>query len=362
MGRSNIEVGDLINNRYQIIRPLGEGAMGQVFLASDMLLGNNQVALKVLNKSLSNADELLKRFFREVELMNKVNHSAIARTYDVGQDQNLVYFSMEYLEGPSLDVLINDSQSLAIERVCSLISQILEGLEAIHSQGIIHRDLKPSNIIVLPNDAVKITDFGIARNQNSQLTEVGAILGTLEYLAPELILGHNVTHHADLYSAGCILYKLLSGRLPFDAANPGKLLLAHVEQYVPPPINYRPDTPQWLSHLTMKLLAKTTRERVQSARQALDIIRSHQSRTSNGTTQNPIPIDTSAIFDRRESAKIAISRRMQQAEINALISQRKRTRALNLIVSCAGILLFVIAPLAIGLYHLSWVCQILMLR
>jgi hypothetical protein len=112
----------------------------------------------------------------------------------------------------------------------------------------------------------------------------------------------------------------------------------------------------------MKLLAKTTRERVQSARQALDIIGSHQSRTSNGTTHNPIPIDTSAIFDRRESAKIAISRRMQQAEITALISQRKRTRALNLIVSCAGILLFVIAPLAIGLYHLSWICQILMLR
>ena len=362
MGRSNIEVGDLINNRYKIIRSLGEGSMGQVFLACDMLLGNNQVALKVLHKSLSNADELLKRFFREVEVMNKVNHSAIARTYDVGQDQNLVYFSMEYLDGPSLDVVLNDSPSLPIERVCSLIRQILEGLEAIHSQGIIHRDLKPSNIIVLADDVVKITDFGIARNQNSQLTEIGAILGTLEYLAPELILGHSVTHHADLYSAGCILYKLLSGRLPFDAANPGKLLLAHVEQYVPPPINYRPDTPQWLSHLTMKLLAKTTRERVQSARQALDIIRSHQSRTSKVATQNPIPIDNSGVFERRESAKIAISRRVQQAEITALISQRKRARALNLIVSCAGILLFMIAPLVIGLYHLSWVCQILMLR
>jgi len=362
MGRSNIEVGDLINNRYKIIRPLGEGAMGQVFLACDILLGNNLVALKVLHKSLSNADELLKRFFREVEVMNKVNHSAIARTYDVGQDQNLVYFSMEYLDGPSLDVLIDNSQSLTIERVCSLISQILEGLEAIHSQAIIHRDLKPSNIIVLANDVIKITDFGIARNQNSQLTEVGAILGTLEYLAPELILGHAVTHHADLYSVGCILYKLLCGRLPFDSANPGKLLLAHVEQYVPPPINYRPETPQWLSHLAMKLLAKTTRERVQSARQALDIIRSHQSGTGKGTTQNPIPIDTGGVFERRESAKIAISRRIQQAEITALISQRKRNRALTWIVSSAGILLFILAPLTIGLYNLNWICQLLLLR
>ena len=362
MGRSNIEVGDLINNRYQIIRPLGEGAMGQVFLASDTLLGNNQVALKILHKRLSNADELLKRFFREVELMNKVNHPSIARTYDIGQDQDLVYFSMEYLEGLSLDALIDKSQSFSIERVSSLISQILEGLEAIHSQGIIHRDLKPKNIIVLENDGLKITDFGIARNQNSQLTEVGTILGTLEYLAPELILGHTVTHHADLYSAGCILYKLLCGKLPFDATHPAKLILAHVEQYVPPPMNYRPDTPQWLSHLTMKLLAKTTRERVQSARQALDIIRSHQSWTPKGITQNPISIDASGVFERRESAKIAISRRIQQAEITALILQRKRTRALTWIITSAGILLFIVAPLAIGFYYLSWICQILMLR
>lgn len=361
MGKSSIEVGDLVNNRYEIIRPLGEGAMGQVFLAIDKLLGNNQVALKVLHKNLSNADDVLKRFFREVELMNKVNHPAVARTFDVGQDENIVYFSMEYLEGMSLDALIHESNLFSIDRVCLIISQIFEGLEAIHAHGIIHRDLKPGNIIVLPHDTIKITDFGIAKNRDSQMTEVGALLGTLEYLAPEAILGHSITHHADLYSAGCILYKLLCGRLPFDASNPGKLLLAHVEQYVSPPITYRPDTPQWLSHLTMKLLAKTTRERVQSARQALDIVRSHTSRAPKEITTYPQTKEASFGIERRESEKIAISRRIQQAEITALISERRRNHRVSILTTIIGILFFVVAPMALGIRNLVWIYQILKL-
>lgn len=361
MRQSPLEAGCLINNRYKIVRPLGEGSMGGVYLALDSLLGENKVALKVLHKNLTNAEEIVKRFFREVELMNKVNHSAIARTFDVGQDQSLVYFSMEYLEGSSLDTIISPSQIIPVQRISNIIRQVLEGLEAIHSLGIIHRDLKPSNLILLPGDVVKITDFGIARDETSELTELGAVLGTLEYMAPELILGHKITHQADLYSVGCILYKLLCCRLPFDTTNPGKLLLAHVEQHVIPPAQIRTDVPQWLSHLTMKLLAKTPRERIQSASQALDIIRSNQSRPSSQTPLPVLPLEPT-LSERRESSKIYASLRFQPAELTELLNKRKRTRTFAIIGGLIGFLALVVFPGIVAVRSYWFICDVLRLR
>lgn len=361
MGQSNLEAGRLINNRYKIVRPLGEGSMGGVFLALDTLLGENKVALKVLHKNLTNAEEIVKRFFREVELMNKVNHSAIARTFDVGQDQSIVFFSMEYLEGSSLDTLIGPSQVIAVERICHIIRQVLEGLEAIHALGIIHRDLKPSNIILLPGDVVKITDFGIARDESSELTELGAVLGTLEYMAPELILGHKITHQADLYSIGCILYKLLCGKLPFNTTNPGKLLLAHVEQHVTPPVQLRSDIPQWLSHLTMKLLTKTPRERIQSASQALEIMRANQGRQSSPTLiSNPNP--EPSLVDHRKSSKTYASRHFHPNEIAELRNKRKRAKTASLVGGVVGFIIFVVLPSIMAVRTYGLICNLLMIR
>lgn len=335
--------------------------MGGVYLALDTLLGDNKVAIKILHKNLTNADDVVKRFFREVELMNKVNHSAIARTFDVGQEQSLIFFSMEYLEGSSLDTIIDSGRDIPIERICRIMRQVFEGLEAIHTLGIIHRDLKPSNIILLSGDVVKITDFGIARDKSSELTELGAVLGTLEYLAPELILGHKITPQADLYSVGCILYKLLCGKLPFDSSNPGKLLLAHVEQYVPPPSNIRAEIPQWLSHLTMKLLAKTTRERIQSASQALDIIKSNQV-CHQTPTQIPSPRREPTLIGRPESTRFGGSRLFDQEELALLIRKRKRAKKVAVITGIVSFLLFVAFPTVMSLKTYRFICDILSLR
>ncbi len=362
--RNILKAGELVNNRYQVVRPLGEGGMGVVYLAHDTLLGNNSVALKVLIKGHSNTDDIIKRFFREVEVMNKINHPSIARTFDVGQNDELIFFSMEYLNGHPLDVLIDPQNPLPIERISHLAGQIFEGLDAIHSLDIVHRDLKPSNIIILPGDVVKITDFGIARYQQSemsQLTQHGAVLGTLEYLAPEIILGHPVTHLADLYSAGCLLYKMICGRLPFDVSNPGKLLLAHVEQHVPPPSTIRTDTPQWLSHLTMKLLIKSPRERIQSANLALKMLKDQQSIRFDSHSASHNPSTQIHHLERRESSKIAISRRIQQAEMMALITQRQRERRSEILAGLLGSALFVGFPLVIMYRSYRYICDLLML-
>lgn len=268
---------------------------------------------------------------------------------------------MEYLEGASLDTIIRPSQTIPVDRVCNILRQVLEGLEAIHALGIIHRDLKPSNIILLPGDVVKITDFGIARDERSELTELGAVLGTLEYMAPELILGHKITHQADLYSVGCILYKLLCGELPFDANNPGKLLLAHVEQHVTPPAQFRSDLPQWLSHLTIKLLAKTPRERIQSASQALDIMRANQGRQSSATLI-PTPVPEPSFVEHRNSSKTFASRHFQPEEIAELRNKRKQAKTIALAGGIIGGFIFVVIPTVMALKSYWLICSLLMIR
>src|SRR5262245_42206209 len=172
MNLDPISEGHVISGRYEVERLLGSGGMGAVYLANDRVLEGHKVALKILHDELTQDQELTKRFLREVQLMHQVNHPNVVRTYDVGMEEDCIYFTMEFVSGsPLVDILdgIATSGPVTIERITNLTVQICSGLDAIHRAEILHRDLKPQNIIVMSNDVVKITDFGVARPKNSNL-------------------------------------------------------------------------------------------------------------------------------------------------------------------------------------------------
>ena len=180
-----LDIGSVIANRYTIQRSLGAGGMGTVYLAQDSLNNGALVAVKVLHPDLVVDDRQSQRFMREVQLMRKVDHLNVVRTYDVGSDGEIVFFTMEYVPGKSLEAFI-EGQSFPRERIPKLILGVAAGLEAIHRAGIIHRDLKPANILVLEDFQPKITDFGVARPEFSELTAHNEIIGSALYIAPEV--------------------------------------------------------------------------------------------------------------------------------------------------------------------------------
>ena len=263
--------GQIIAGRYEIIQFLGSGAMGSVHLVRDQLLSGNIVAIKILRHEMARDQNVRRRFLQEVKLMNRVNHANVVRTFDIGEVDNLIYFTMEYLDGYTLeDVLSEDG--IPYDQIEDIIIQVCQGLEAIHDANIIHRDLKPANIIVV-NDLIKITDFGVAKSADSQLTRHKEIVGSTAYIAPEVWQGMKPNRTVDFYGLGIILYELVTGRVPFDSDNPASIMWKHVKEPPVPPSNSYPDIPPWLDALILSLLSKDPKQRPQKSREILDIVR-----------------------------------------------------------------------------------------
>ncbi len=275
--RETLKAGTVVANRYTIVRPLGQGGMGSVYLVEDKILDSENVAIKILHREYSFNKQHTRRFLREVKLMHKVNHPNVARTFDVGADGNLVYFTMEYIKGTPLDVLI-DTSSFPTQNTVSIVSQMCEGIEAIHDTGIVHRDLKPGNIILLDDGTVKITDFGVARPQKSDLTAHNEIVGSAAYVAPEIWEGDIVAPSVDLYSLGIIFYEIATGTVPFDAEAPAALMRLHLQSQPRAPKDLNKDTPAWFNRLILKLLAKSPKDRFKSAGAIIDYINQYDSR------------------------------------------------------------------------------------
>lgn len=269
--------GHIISNRYEIVKRLGAGGMGAVYLAKDRVLEDGTVAMKVLHPQMGNDGDLAKRFLREVALMNKVNHPNVVRTFDVGRDNELIYFTMEFVSGTSLDSLVRKT-SFEIAQVINFIQQICQALQAIHAADIVHRDLKPANIILLPDKTLKLTDFGVARAKGSNLTQHDEIIGSVEYMAPEIWLGKELSAATDFYSLGVILYEIATGKLPFEADQPAAMMFLHVKRPPNPPKSLRPEIPNWLNQLILKLLAKNPDERPKTAGEILQFVSSHAQR------------------------------------------------------------------------------------
>ncbi|MFE7168423.1 protein kinase [Streptomyces sp. NPDC057616] len=245
----------LLADRYHLEELLGRGAMGEVWRAADQLLGR-PVAVKLMRAEEATDAQ---RFRLEAQTAGRLNHPHVVGVYDFGSHAGQSYLIMELVDGWTLAQERSLRGALAPHEAADIAAQMAAGLAAAHRQGVIHRDIKPANVMLSTDRTVKITDFGIARFADeaaSTLTATGKILGTADYLAPERALGRPALPASDVYSLGCVLYELLTGRPPFRGATSLAVVQQHVDAAPPPPAQLRPEIPPSQSEYVLRLLAK----------------------------------------------------------------------------------------------------------
>jgi serine/threonine protein kinase len=272
-------VGRVIADRYLVLALLGEGGMGRVYLAEHVKM-NRQCAIKVMNPSLVNDTESSQRFAREASSAARILHPNVAAVFDYGESDKIVYLVMEYVDGESLSAIL-DGGAIEPRRAIELAGQIADGLAAAHELGIVHRDLKPDNVIVARNrsgkEIPKIVDFGIAKAVSEapqdSLTRSGLVIGTPEYMSPEQLLGDPLDARSDVYSLGCILYQMLTGKPAFEAESREQMIRRRLHEPPPHIREIVPNLPRRLDTLIVHMLARSPSDRLATAaeaREALD--------------------------------------------------------------------------------------------
>ena len=259
--------GSKINDRYQIIKTLGEGGMANVYLAHDTILDRN-VAVKVLRGDLANDEKFVRRFQREALSASSLSHPNIVEMYDVGEDDGQYYIVMEYVDGKTLKQVLKSRGHLSVTEVVDIMLQLTDGMAHAHDAYIIHRDIKPQNIMILSNGMIKITDFGVATALNStQLTQTNSVMGTVHYLPPEQAQGKGSTIKSDIYSMGIMMYELLTGLVPYKGDNAVEIALKHLKEPLPSVRKANPSIPQSIENVIIKATAKNPKNRYTDARE-----------------------------------------------------------------------------------------------
>ena len=261
-----------LGDRYQVGELVGRGGMADVRAGHDMRLGR-PVAIKLLRADLAADETFQERFRREAQSAASLNHPSIVAVYDTGEatDPNgatVPYIVMELVEGRTLRDVLRDGRKILPERALSITADILAALDYSHRAGIIHRDIKPANVMLTPEGKVKVMDFGIARaiaDTSSAMTQTAAVIGTAQYLSPEQARGETVDARSDIYSTGCVLYELLTGRPPFVGDSPVSVAYQHVREEARPPSQLNPDVSLEVDHVVAKALAKRVDDRYSSA-------------------------------------------------------------------------------------------------
>jgi beta-lactam-binding protein with PASTA domain len=245
----------IVDGRYRILRRLGAGGMAEVWAAEDQQLGRH-VALKLLASRFAEDPDFRERFRREASAAAGMQHPNIVSIYDRGEWDGTPYIAMELVAGKTLKELVRETGPLAPGVATDLAIQILKALRYAHKRGLVHRDIKPQNVILDDEGQAKVADFGIARAGPSDMTEAGAMLGTVQYLSPEQAQGQPVSARSDLYSVGIVLYEMLTGRLPFDGEAPVSIALKQVSERPVPPSQLRPGIPPALEAVVLRALEK----------------------------------------------------------------------------------------------------------
>ncbi len=255
---------NVIANRYEVISHVGQGGMADVFLAVDTIL-NRQVAIKILRADMSGDHVALLRFEREAQAAAALAHPNIVEIYDVGEYKNHHYIVMEYVPGQTLKQVIRSRGPLLTEEAVDIMKQLCSAVGEAHSRGIIHRDIKPQNVIVKADGSIKILDFGIATAQGSmQLTQTNSVMGSVHYLAPEVVHGDGASNQSDIYALGVVLYEMLAGEVPFNADEAVQIAIKHMREPFPSIRALNPNIPQSVENVITKAVAKDRKLRYQS--------------------------------------------------------------------------------------------------
>jgi len=272
--------------RFEVIGELGKGAMGVVYKARDPVI-DREVAIKTLSAEGREDPDLRERFTREARSAGILHHPSIITVYDVGEEDGIPFLALEYLEGRTLQELVNSGERLSLVEKVRILEQVANGLNYAHERGVIHRDVKPENVMILSDGTAKITDFGIARSESTDKTRPGVVLGSVGYMAPEQIKGMKLDRRADVFSLGIVAYELLTGRRAFPGDNIPAVMGQILNSTPPPPSTVVENLPEKVDEVTAKVLAKERDERYASADEFIE-----QLKAAVGTTglEPPIPV------------------------------------------------------------------------
>lgn len=350
--------GQKINDRYEIIKTIGEGGMANVYLANDTIL-DRKVAIKVLRGDLSNDEKFIRRFQREALSVSNLSHPNIVEVYDVGEEDGQYYIVMEYIEGKTLKQLLKKRETLTLPEVIDIMLQLTDGLAHAHESYIIHRDIKPQNIMILDNGLVKITDFGIAMALNAtQLTQTNSVMGSVHYLPPEQANGKSATVKSDIYSLGILMYELITGSVPFKGDNAVEIALKHMKEKIPSIRKQNPTIPQSVENIVIKATAKNPRNRYDSVKEMHDdlevcIEKENAKKVTFEYPENDID-DSEPITKKKEKNKIEkpnveyTEKKEESIEEDILETPKKRNTVILLLT---GIVLFLL--IIAGIFWLS---------
>ena len=350
--------GQKINDRYEVIRSIGEGGMANVYLANDTIL-DRKVAIKVLRGDLSNDEKFIRRFQREALSVSNLSHPNIVEVYDVGEEDGQYYIVMEYIEGKTLKQLLKKRETLTLPEVIDIMLQLTDGLAHAHESYIIHRDIKPQNIMILDNGLVKITDFGIAMALNAtQLTQTNSVMGSVHYLPPEQANGKSATVKSDIYSLGILMYELITGSVPFKGDNAVEIALKHMKEKIPSIRKQNPTIPQSVENIVIKATAKNPRNRYDSVKEMHDDLevcmeKENDKKVTFEYPENDID-DSEPITKKKEKNKIEkpnveyTEKKEESIEEDILETPKKRNTVILLLT---GIVLFLL--IIAGIFWLS---------
>ncbi len=336
-----------VGGRYELGELLGRGGMAEVRKGTDVRLGR-VVAVKRLRTDLASDPTFQARFRREAQSSASLNHPAIVSVYDTGEERATdgsdvpqPYIVMEYVAGRTLREILREGRKILPERALEITSGVLAALDYSHRAGIVHRDIKPANVMLTPNGDVKVMDFGIARaiaDASSTMTQTAAVVGTAQYLSPEQARGETVDSRSDVYSTGCLLYELLTGRPPFVGESPVSVAYQHVREQAPPPSTLDPELSPEIDAIVMKSLTKDVEQRYQSA----SAMRADIERCLAGqpVVAPAVPVDTGELPPAEDATSIFTG--MPDDE------ERERKRRWPMILTVIGIVALLVLAAILG--------------
>lgn len=334
--------GQKINDRYQIIRTIGEGGMANVYLAHDVIL-DRDVAVKILRGDLANDEKFVRRFQREAISSSSLIHPNIVEMYDVGEDDGQYFIVMEYVEGKTLKNLIKRRGALTLSEVIDIMLQLTDGLSCAHDSYIIHRDIKPQNIMILEDGRVKITDFGIAVALNSnELTQTNSVMGSVHYLPPEQANGSGSTIKSDIYSLGILMYELLTGMLPFKGDNAVEIAIKQMRDPIPSVTDFNPEIPQSVENIILKAAAKNPQNRYENVHEMHDDLKTALNVERRQEKKYVYPYPEHEVEEKQPMSR-AKKNKEKEERIKEEKTEKRTNKTLIVVSAITGIFVLVIA-------------------